>query len=235
MGYGCSQIILKSSLKENISKSSLEFSQKTLANFLSFINLVLFFLRYFFNKFKQLIIKNNRSLNIPRPSENDYAPFYAGYLKNIEGDDILTILRDQLDTTTEFFKSISEEKGDYSYSEGKWTIKEILGHITDTERVFAYRAMCIARGERKSLPGFEQDDYVREGNFNKRTLTDLIEEYAQLRKANLVLFNSFSEEALNIRGLANNYEITVRAILFIIAGHGLHHINVLKEKYLKSF
>ncbi len=170
-----------------------------------------------------------------RPSENDYAPYYKNYIDYIEGDNIIKILRDQLSRTVKLFKSIPEEKGDYAYAKGKWSIKEVLGHITDSERIFAYRALCIARGEKKSLPGFEQDDYVREGNFNDRTLKDIIEEYIQLRKSNIFLFNSFSEDALNRRGLANNYEVTVRALFFIIAGHELHHINILKEKYIAGF
>ena len=169
---------------------------------------------------------------MPRPTENDYAPYYKDYINYIEGDNIIKILRDQLSRTVKLVKSIPEEKGNYAYAKGKWSIKEVLGHITDSERIFAYRALCIARGEEKSLPGFEQDDYVREGNFNNRTLASLIDEFMQLRKSNIDLFTSFSEDALNRRGLANNYEVTVRAFLFIIAGHEFHHINILKEKYL---
>lgn len=169
---------------------------------------------------------------MPRPTENDYAPYYKDYVNYIEGDNIIKILRDQLSRTVKLVKSIPEEKGNYAYAKGKWSIKEVLGHITDSERIFAYRALCIARGEKKSLPGFEQDDYVRGGNFNNRTLMSLIDEFIQLRKSNIILFNSFTEDMLNKRGLANNNEVTVRAILFITAGHEVHHINILKEKYL---
>jgi len=108
----------------------------------------------------------------------------------------------------------------------------VIEHITDTERVFAYRALCIARGEAKVLPGFEQDDYVKEADSNNRELSELIDEFRKVREANLSLFKSFSEEVLNKKGSVNTYRITVNAILYIIAGHANHHVNILKEKYL---
>jgi uncharacterized damage-inducible protein DinB len=166
-----------------------------------------------------------------RPSEKDYAPDYKDYIEQIKGDDIVNILEEQLNTTTKFFNSIPEEKGNYSYADGKWSIKEVLGHLIDSERIFAFRALCIARGEKQSLPGFEQDDYAKEGGFNKRTLKNLLEELNFVREANLSLFKSFSENEFNKRGVASENEVTVRAILFIIAGHGMHHFKVLKEKY----
>ena len=166
-----------------------------------------------------------------RPSEKDYAPYYKGYISQIKGDDILNILEEQLNTATKIFSSIPEEKGSHAYAEGKWSVKEVMGHMIDTERIFAYRALCIARGEKESLPGMEQDDYVKEAGFNKRSLKDLANEFTFVRKSNLALFNSFSEKELNKRGIASNNEVTVRAILFIIAGHGMHHIKILKEKY----
>jgi uncharacterized damage-inducible protein DinB len=166
-----------------------------------------------------------------RPSVKDYAPYYKGYIDKIKGDDINYILHEQLTSISDFFKNVSEEKGNYAYAEGKWSVKEVLGHMIDTERVFAYRALCIARGEKQSLPSIEQDDYVKEGSFNKRGLKDLVNEITLVRKANLVLFDSFSEKELNRRGIASNNEVTVRALLFIIAGHAMHHITILREKY----
>ena len=166
-----------------------------------------------------------------RPSEKDYASYYKGYISEIKGDDILSILEEQLNSATKYFDSIPEEKGNYAYAEGKWSVKEVLGHVIDCERIFAARALCIARGEKQSLPGFEQDDYVREANFNKRTLKNLTDQFSLVRKSNLILFETFSDNELNKRGIANENEVTVRAILFIIAGHGLHHIKILKEKY----
>ena len=166
-----------------------------------------------------------------RPLEKDYAPSYKVYIDNIKGDDINGILREQLNSISDFFKTVTEEKGNYSYAEGKWSVKEVLGHVIDTERVFAYRALCFARKEKQSLPGMEQDDYVRGGSFNKRELKDLVNEFTLVRKANLALFDSFSEDELNRRGVASDNEVTVRALIFIIAGHAMHHIAVLREKY----
>ena len=166
-----------------------------------------------------------------RPSEKDFAPYYKEYIEQIKEDNIINVLDAQLNTATKFFNSIQEGKGNYAYAEGKWSVKEVLGHVIDCERVFAYRALCIARGEKQSLPGFEQNDYVEEAAFNKRGLKDLADEFSSLRKSNLALVKSFSDKELNKRGLVNENEITVCAILFIIAGHCMHHIKVLKEKY----
>jgi hypothetical protein len=167
-----------------------------------------------------------------RPDKNDYAPFYEGYINELEGDDGISILVEQSTTTQELLNSFSEVKGNYAYAEGKWTVKQVIGHLIDTERVFAYRALCIARGEKQSLPGYNHDEYVISGNFNKRELFELNYEFRLLRESNILLFKSFDEFMLNQRGTANKHEITVRALLFIIAGHEKHHINILKERYL---
>jgi len=167
-----------------------------------------------------------------RPNQSDYAPYYANYIKLVDGEDILKILNDQSKITQDILNSFSEHKGNYRYADGKWTVKEVVGHLLDTERVFAYRALCIARGEKKSLPGIEQDDYVKEGNFNRRELFELNYEFRLLRESNLLLFRSFAPEMLWKRGFASEASVTVLAILFIIAGHEKHHIKVLREKYM---
>lgn len=167
-----------------------------------------------------------------RPKQGDYMPYQETYIKTVEGNDILKVLEEQLKNVPDFLNSITEEKGRYKYAEGKWTVKEVVEHITDTERIFAYRALCIARGEKQVLPGFEQDDYVKEANSNNRNLSELIEEFRKVREANLSLFKSFSEDVINKKGSVNTYQITVNAILFIIAGHANHHLKVIKEKYL---
>ena len=167
-----------------------------------------------------------------RPEPHEHSPYYENYIKLVDGNDPIKLMIDQLTRTQKLFTEISEDKGGYSFAEGKWTIKEVLGHIIDTERVFAYRALSIARGEKQSLPGFEQEDYARTANYNERNLTDIIEEYKLTREANIALFKSFEDKAINRRGIANNKEITVRAILFIIPGHEEHHINIIKSKYL---
>ena len=167
-----------------------------------------------------------------RPSKNDYAEYYHKYIQELDSDDILKILGNQLISSLELFKSIPEERANYRYAEGKWSIKELLGHIIDTERIFAYRALCFARGEKQHLPGMEQDDYVKEAEFDKQQFTNMVKEYELVRKSNLQMFKTFSEKELNRRGVASNNVVTVLAILFIIAGHELHHIKVLKDKYL---
>ena len=166
-----------------------------------------------------------------RPNPGDYSPYYENYIKLIEGEDILKILNDQSKKTQDVLNSFSEHKGNFRYADGKWTVKEVAGHLLDTERVFAYRALCIARGEKKSLPGFDQDEYVNAGNFNRRELFDLNYEYRLLRESNLLLFRSFTPEMFRLRGFASESTVTVLALLFIIAGHEKHHINVLREKY----
>jgi hypothetical protein len=168
-----------------------------------------------------------------KPKENDYAPFYAGYIKNVS-DNVIKTLEDNLHSTNSFLKSIPEDKADYRYAEGKWCIKELTGHLIDTERVMAYRALAIARKESQHLPGFDEKDYIRESNYSSRNFNELIEELRFIRVGNLLMFRNFSEEVLERRGVANNSEITVRAVLFIIAGHELHHINVLKGRYLNT-
>ena len=167
-----------------------------------------------------------------RPVQGDYAPYYENYIKLIEGEDILRILNEQNKKTQDILNSFSEHRGNYRYADGKWTVKEVVGHLLDTERVFAYRALCISRGEKKTLPGFDQDDYVSEGNFNRRELFDLNYEYRLLRESNLLLLRSFTPEMLKLKGFANESSVTVLAILFMIAGHEKHHMNVLREKYM---
>jgi len=167
-----------------------------------------------------------------RPEAGDYAPYYENYIKLIEGDDILKILNDQSKRTQDILNSFSEHKGNFRYADGKWTVKEVIGHLMDSERVFAYRALCIARGEKKSLPGYEQDDYVKEGNFNGRELFELNYDFRLLRESNLLLFRSFTPEIMKRKGFANENSITVLALLFIIAGHEKHHMKVLREKYI---
>ena len=168
-----------------------------------------------------------------RPSNGDYAPFYAGYIKNVP-DDVIKALEDQLYLTNTFFKAIPADKIDYRYAEGKWSIKEIVGHLIDNERIMSYRALSISRNETQSLPGFDENDYMRESNYSKRNYYDIVDELRKVRESNLPMFKSFSEEILDRKGVANNSEVTVRALLFIIAGHEIHHINIVKKRYLNK-
>jgi hypothetical protein len=170
-----------------------------------------------------------------RPNKNEYVEYYDRYISLIKGDDIHKVLVAQSLETQQVLNSFSESMGNYSYEPGKWTIKEVVGHLIDCERVFAYRAMCIARGEKKSLPGFEQDDYVKFGNFNERELFDLNYEFRLLRESNILLEKGFNDEVMQRRGFANNGEFTVLALFYIIAGHEKHHMNILLERYKKNY
>ncbi len=127
-----------------------------------------------------------------------------------------------------------EKNASFRYAEEKWSVKEVLGHIVDAERVFSYRALCIARGEKQSLPSFDENEYVQQANFDKRTLRNLLDEYDSVRLATVALFKSFSEEILMRKGIANGESITVQALLYIIAGHEIHHRRILDEKYLSK-
>lgn len=169
-----------------------------------------------------------------KPKPEDYDAIYSGYISLIGDDDIIEVLKEQRKTSEKFLKTFTEKQGNYSYADGKWTVKEVLGHVIDTEKIMAYRALSFARGEKQSLPGFEQDDYVAESNFNKRSLVDLINEFITIRESNIILFKSFNEEILIRRGTASESEVTVLALIYIIAGHEKHHMKFLKEKYVKN-
>jgi uncharacterized damage-inducible protein DinB len=167
-----------------------------------------------------------------RPAINDYAEYYQKYIDLVKGDDIFRILVEQNMESQNVLNSFSESKGNYKYAEGKWTVKEVVGHMMDVERIFAYRALCIARGEKQPLPGMEQNSYVAQGNFNKRQLFDLNYEYRLLRESNILLFGGFDKSVLQNRGTASGFEVTVLALMFMTAGHEKHHLNILLEKYM---
>jgi hypothetical protein len=166
-----------------------------------------------------------------RPGTGDNNPYYDRYISLIGEDDIIEVLEEQRITSEKFLKSFTEKQGNYSYADGKWTVKEVLGHVIDTEKIMAYRALAFARGEKQSLPGFEQDEYVAESNFNTRSLADMINEFLTVRESNIILFKSFNEEILNRRGTASESEVTVLALIYIIAGHEKHHMKILRKKY----
>ncbi|WP_025141755.1 DinB family protein [Pedobacter jeongneungensis] len=164
-----------------------------------------------------------------RPQPNEYPIWGETYISKVDRE-IFEILNDQVESLPALFRR-NADKADYAYAEGKWTLKEMLGHIIDTERVFAYRITCFARNEQQHLPGFEEDDYVLNARFAERDLEDLIEEFTALRKANLFLFKSLNEEELERKGIASGREINVKSILFITGGHIMHHVSILKERY----
>lgn len=166
-------------------------------------------------------------------SEQEFAPFYARYLNLANKENTIILgLNEELKNTVSFFESIPVNKLEFKYAEGKWSIKDILLHLIDTERIFTYRALRIARNDTTELPGFEENDYVHEAKADFREIKSLIEEYIAVRKATLNLFSSFSNEDLFKIGKASNATISVRAIGYIIQGHEIHHINIIKQRYL---
>jgi uncharacterized damage-inducible protein DinB len=169
-----------------------------------------------------------------RPEAGEYAPFYETYVSKVKGSDILGILEAQRLQMAQLFAARSERDGNFRYAPGKWTVKEVLGHVTDTERIFSYRALRIARGDQTPLSGFEQDDYVRSGKFAERTLADLADEFGLVRAASIALFRSLPKEAWQRRGVASNNEVSVRALAFIVAGHEIHHRLILEEHYFPA-
>jgi len=167
-----------------------------------------------------------------RPNTTEYAAYYHTYVGKVPDGNIVNLLEKQMNSTLELLKGLSETQGNHRYEESKWSIKELVNHILDTERVFAYRALCISRGDQTPLPGFSQDDYVAAFDADARSMEALIEEFEAIRRATTTLFKSYNEEMLLRIGTASDYPVSVRALGFIILGHELHHINILTERYL---
>ena len=171
------------------------------------------------------------SITTQRPLADEHDPYYARYIALVPEGAIVSTLRGQMQETLSILKGVPESKGAFRYASGKWTIKEVLGHLSDTERVFAYRALRIARNDQTPLSGFEQDDYVRFGPFNHVSLAELIDAYASVRQSTIHLLDQLDDEAWARRGTANGAAVSVRALAYIIAGHELHHRRILTEKY----
>jgi hypothetical protein len=168
---------------------------------------------------------------VGRPEPGEYTPYHERYISLISGSDILTTLDSERRKTMLLLSGRDEDDGNFRYAPEKWTAKEVLGHVCDTERIFAYRALRIARGDRTPIEGFEQDDYVRNGPWGHVALADVIEDYIAVRRATLTLLRNLDEAAWMRRGIANKNEVSVRAIAYLIAGHELHHRRILEEKY----
>jgi len=165
-----------------------------------------------------------------RPQSDEFGAFYKRYIDAI-GDNVIAEIKEQERFLPSLLRA-NREKAEFAYAEGKWTLKELLGHLIDTERIMAYRLLRISRNDATPLPGFDQDNYVKYAEHNKIDFEKLIEEFEAVRKSSLFLIDSLSEEQLNYRGSANGYPLSGRALVYIIAGHLKHHIEVIKEKYL---
>jgi len=166
-----------------------------------------------------------------QPLESEYAPDYQGYIGQVTEQEILPVLRSQLDALDVLLGRVTPERETYRYAEGKWSIREIAGHLIDGERVFGYRAFAIARGDRNNMPGFDQNEYILTSPYNRIDLEDLLSEFRLARLSNIAMLRTLDDESWMRIGTANDNQVSVRALAFIMAGHVRHHMEVLREKY----
>ncbi len=166
-----------------------------------------------------------------RPAPDEYAPYFHGYVARVPGDELIVRLRDQGEGTQRLFAGVDEATGMHHYAPGKWTVKRVLQHVVDGERMFTYRALCIARGEQQALPGFDENAYAELDGSDARSLASIAAEFAAVRAATIALFTGFEDAAWSRRGIANGNLFTVRALAWVTAGHELHHVTVLRERY----
>ncbi|MEO6405760.1 MAG: DinB family protein [Ferruginibacter sp.] len=171
---------------------------------------------------------------MPKPTPGSYPVHFDNYINQVPEDNVLEALANQQSLVDDFFPIITEEKAGYAYAQGKWTLKELLQHVIDGERIFNYRALSIARGEQQSLPGFEEKDYASSSNANRRSWIDLVEELQAVRKTTILLFKSFTSNMCEQVGLANEKPVSVNALGFITVGHLYHHAKIIKERYLAN-
>jgi uncharacterized damage-inducible protein DinB len=171
--------------------------------------------------------------SIPKPREGEFAPYAIMYIGLLPDDGrVLDHLERNARATSEMLLALPEERLSYTYAAGKWTIRDIVQHVSDDERIYSYRALRFARGDATDLPGFEQDDYARHSRANERSIADLVDELATVRRATISFFASLDDEALSRSGMADGKRMSVRAIAYHIAGHELHHVNLIRRLYI---
>ncbi len=173
-------------------------------------------------------------LVMDRPSAAEFASFYAGYVSLVPEADIMRVLEGQADDVRLQTRAFIPKREEFRYAPGKWSVREVLGHVTDAERVFGFRAFCFSRGEENALPGFEQDDYVARAGFDRCSLADLVQEFGQLREANLTVLRRLDDDAWRRMGTASGKPVSVRALAYIMAGHVRHHLHVLSTRYAET-
>ena len=169
-------------------------------------------------------------MNIKRPDQSEFAPFYAGYIGKVPDSGPGPLMNDQIGEL-EKLRSLPEEQANHAYAAGKWTVKELIGHLSDAERVFSYRLTRIARGDKTPLSGFDENAWAKTAPHGKRKMTEVIDEMIAVRRATLMLVDSLDESTISNVGLANNNSVSARAICWIMAGHTKHHLDILREKY----
>jgi len=170
--------------------------------------------------------------SIARPSPNEHHEYYGRYISKVPDGDLITILEDQARETDALLRGLSDDRANYAYAPGKWTIKEVVGHISDAERVFAYRALTVARNDKTPLPSFDENAWARESNASSRSLADLLDEFQAVRAATIQFARGMDPEHGARIGTASGNPISPRALLYIAAGHERHHVDLLKERYL---
>jgi hypothetical protein len=171
---------------------------------------------------------------VQRPASDEFDPYYDGYISQIkDGEDLLAMMERQPEELRSMFAQFPEERGAYAYADGKWTIKELLSHINDGERMFAYRLLRVSRGDQTPIEGFDQESgYIENSNANAQPFAELLDEFELQRRANIIQLRNLSDEAAARMGTANNVPVSARAIAYVMAGHVRHHQNILKERYL---
>ena len=174
------------------------------------------------------------NLIISRPEPTEYPHELDQYISLVPGNDLLSYFDTQTMSVASLANTLSEEQLLYKYAEGKWSVKDIFCHLIDCERIYDYRTLCIARGDKTELPGFEENDYAKTAHADARQISDIIAEYKAVRTSSVELFKSFDEKILLRSGIANNSLRSVRAIGYSLAGHEIHHLNVINERYLKK-
>ncbi len=171
-------------------------------------------------------------MTIARPTADEFAPYYGTYVGRVPGEDALPVLVAQRQSTAAFLAAIPEAKAGFRYAPGKWSVREVIGHVADAERIFAYRLLRIARGDATPLASFDENLYVPNGQFERRSLADIAAEFATVRDATLSLVQSLDAGALVRMGTASQKPVSARALAWIIAGHEIHHLGVIRERYL---
>lgn len=165
-----------------------------------------------------------------RPHPDEYPAFYHGYIATV-GEDVIAELNEQLERFCLSMSNAPAVSHNYTYAEGKWTLKEVIGHIIDTERIMLYRLLCISRGEKNTLPGFDENAYIQESTYSSREMADLIEEFRHLRLSGIALIRSVTPDQERRQGVANGMPVSVRALIYIVAGHMNHHAKIITERY----
>lgn len=173
------------------------------------------------------------TMKIAKPSPSDLSEYYKSYLHYVPEDDLLQLLKGQKTAIENFVSSVPAGKEAFRYAEGKWELKEVIGHLCDTERILSYRALRIARNDKTPMSGFDENWYTPNSNYKDRSLKNIAEELLAVRQASILLFENMSEEMFDRKGTTNNSQATVRGILFFIVAHARHHMGVIKERYLK--